>query len=132
MLCGMDLRSLAAIAGRLGREVARRRLVEEISRFFPHWKGSSAEPDLGDPQATDDLLAIIDQIDGSEAKAIPLLRAALKDREWSIRFAAASALGRIGPAAKEALPALWPLLHDEDPIVRDAAREAIKKIELEE
>jgi len=86
-----------------------------------------AEPD--DVLATDYLLAIIEDCGREPRKAIPLLRAALRDRNWSVRLAAANALARIGPAAKEALPALRQLLQDNDQLVRDAAEEAIKSID---
>lgn len=107
---------------------ARRRLAEYISLSIRHSKSSSAGPDTADSQATDDLLLIIEQIDRGGKKAIPLLRAGLKDPEWYVRWAAANALARLGPVAKEALPALRLLLQDKDQIVRDAAEEAIKNI----
>jgi HEAT repeat protein len=75
------------------------------------------------------LLAIIEECGPHAEKAIPLLRVALKDSAWSVRFAAANALARIGPSAKEALPALHRLLQDSDQLVRDSAAEAIKSIE---
>lgn len=45
------------------------------------------------------------------------------------RYMAARALGRIGPAAKEALPVLRDLLDDEDADLTDAISDAVKKIE---
>jgi len=42
--------------------------------------------------------------------------------------AAATALGEIGPAAAPAIPDIEPLLKDQDPKVRSAAAEALKKI----
>jgi HEAT repeat protein len=47
------------------------------------------------------------------------------------RYMAARALGRIGPPAKDALPALRDLLHDEDADLRDTIADAVKKIESE-
>jgi hypothetical protein len=87
------------------------------------------EPEPRDVLATDYLLAIIEDCGRDSLKAIPLLRVALKDRDWSVRLAAANALARIGPSAKEAIPALHLLLQDKDQLVRDAAEEAIKSID---
>jgi len=108
---------------------ARYRVCEEISHYFQHWGIASVPLELGNPQATDVLLVIIEQIEDDEKKAIPLLRAALKDANSSVRLAAVNALRRIGPNATAVLPALWPLLQDKDQIVRNAAEDAIKRID---
>jgi hypothetical protein len=93
-----------------------------------HWGLKVAQPELGDPRATDDLLAIIEPLGRDAKKAIPLLCAALRDADWSVRLAAANALERIGPDAKGSLPTLFMLLEDKDQLVRDAAEEAIRSI----
>ena len=56
----------------------------------------------------------------------------LKHPNAAARAGAAALLGQIGPDAREALPALRLLLKDEDQQVRDAAGEAIKKIDVAE
>ena len=80
---------------------------------------------------------------GPEAKgAVTALIAALKtfpggspaldgpERYYpDVRSLAADALGAIGPAAKEAIPALKEAMADKSPDVRDSATQAIKKIE---
>jgi HEAT repeat protein len=53
----------------------------------------------------------------------------LKDTVVGTRVFAARSLGNIGPAAKDAIPALKKLLEDEDSDVRDAAARGIKKIQ---
>ena len=88
-----------------------------------------AEPRSSQALATDYLLAIIEACDRHAVKAIPLLRVALKDPDWNVRLAAANALARMGPIAKETLPALHLLLQDKNRLVRDAAEEAIKGID---
>lgn len=62
-----------------------------------------------------------------------LRRAILSDSEMAgnHRFMAARALGRIGPAAKAALPDLNDLRYDEDPTLRRHVQEAIAKIEAQ-
>jgi HEAT repeat protein len=50
------------------------------------------------------------------------------NRRVPLRTVAARSLGTIGPAAREAIPALEKLLNDEDYEVRQDAAEAIKKI----
>ena len=61
--------------------------------------------------------------------AVPALIEALKDLDSNILVRAAEALGRIGPEAKEAIPALLPLLKDDIEEVRNVAGAALKKIE---
>ena len=58
--------------------------------------------------------------------------ALLKSANPASRRVAARLLGQLGRLAKEALPDLSLLLQDEDPQVRDAAAEAIKRIEADE
>lgn len=63
------------------------------------------------------------------APAVPSLVAALGEQDVEVRRATASILGRIGPAAREALPALRRALQDPDAEVRLMAKEAQRKIE---
>jgi HEAT repeat protein len=58
-------------------------------------------------------------------EAIPLLLGALEDREAHVRWDAARALGRIGAAAAEGLAAA---VNDKDPVVRQIAADALKRI----
>jgi len=62
--------------------------------------------------------------------AIPVLTETLGDQHWHARWSAASALGKIGPAAKDALAELKKLAEqDQDQRVREAATEAIEKMQ---
>jgi serine/threonine protein kinase len=58
-------------------------------------------------------------------EAIPVLLEALRDREAHVRWDAARALGQIGAAAAEGLAAA---VHDKDPVVRQIAADALKRI----
>lgn len=70
----------------------------------------------------------LENMDPGDAKeAIPALIRALKDREGRVRQWAAKALGKIGPPAREAIPALNEAARF-DP-VRPAAEEAIRQIQ---
>ena len=60
--------------------------------------------------------------------ALPVLISALKDNDRGVRLSAASALGQIGPAAKEAVPALIAALKDKDIWVRRNAASALTRI----
>jgi HEAT repeat protein len=62
--------------------------------------------------------------------AIGLFTAALADERPEVRAAMAQALAEQGPAAKTALPALERALHDREEAVRDAAAEAVSKIDV--
>ena len=62
-------------------------------------------------------------------KVIPQLLAFLQHANAEVRKTAATLLGQMGPDAKESLPALSLLLQDQNQLVRDAAQEAIKRIE---
>ena len=64
------------------------------------------------------------------ANALPDLAEMLRnDSRSRLRAKAATTLGHIGPQAKTAIPALQEALRDESQNVRDAAAEALKKIE---
>ena len=63
---------------------------------------------------------------GPAAKeAIPVLLGAIQDREAHVRWDAARALGQIGAAAAEGLAAA---VNDKDPVVRQIAADALKRI----
>jgi HEAT repeat protein len=59
---------------------------------------------------------------------VPALIEALKDKSINVRQNAAFALGGIGPAAKDAVPALSEALKDHEAIVSSAAEGALKSI----
>jgi hypothetical protein len=56
---------------------------------------------------------------------------ALKDKDERVRQGAATSLGRMGEAARAAVPALIDILKDEDKDVRSQAAGALKKIDPE-
>ena len=55
----------------------------------------------------------------------------LKDDDAAVRIEAASALGKMGSAAKDFIPSLTEALKDKDKDVRYAAQAALKKIQAE-
>ena len=60
---------------------------------------------------------------------VPALAKTLKDEYVVVRQAAAEALGRIGPAAKEAVPALKQAENDPSDDVSEAAADALARVE---
>ena len=60
--------------------------------------------------------------------SVPLLISGLKSPEPVIRREAIVALGRLGPLAKDAVPALKELARGKDVVIRDTANEALKSI----
>jgi HEAT repeat protein len=72
-------------------------------------------------------LARIDPTSAEIARqSVPLLIKGLADSEPRVRTEAAVSLGRLGPLAKDAAPALKTALHDTDEMARDAAEKALK------
>jgi len=61
-----------------------------------------------------------------KAKAVKVMRAALKDKEYVVRAYAVRGLGRIGDASD--IPFILPLLKDPSFEVRKPANEALKKL----
>jgi HEAT repeat protein len=60
---------------------------------------------------------------------VPALIDALLDEEPDVRRSAAEAIGLIGPAADDAIPALTVALGDSNARVAAAAREALAKVQ---
>ena len=56
----------------------------------------------------------------------------LNDVDFMVREWSAHALGFIGPAAEDALPALEAALHDDDSSVKEAVADAIRRIKKDE
>lgn len=67
----------------------------------------------------------------STDKVVPVLVKGLEDKVVDVRVAAVLALGKLGPGAAAAVPALTNLQRDARPAVRDAVVEALKKIKGE-
>jgi HEAT repeat protein len=65
-------------------------------------------------------------------EVVPYLIDLLKDDTWEMRRGSAWMLGKLGPEARDAIPALTEALKDENEVVRQKAAEALKKIEGEE
>lgn len=63
---------------------------------------------------------------------VPSMIFLLKDDEWEMRRGAAWILGKVGPDAKDAIPALTRALKDTNAAVRNKAAESLKKIRGEE
>jgi HEAT repeat protein len=71
----------------------------------------------------------ISDIGADAARAVPHLRALLRSPDAESRGTACGALGAIGFAARGALPDLQRALDDPSPAVRQAARDAITRID---
>lgn len=72
--------------------------------------------------------AALGQIGPKAKAAVPAVAALLKDPDPELRLNAVLALGKIGPGAAEALPALRVLARDSNAVIKNAAKEALKKI----
>lgn len=63
-----------------------------------------------------------------ETDQVHILIRQLQSRDAVVRISVADALGRIGPEAKEAAPALIAALKDQDAFIRNSAAEALGEI----
>ena len=68
---------------------------------------------------------------GMGPEVVPAMIALLKDEVWEMRRGAAWLLGKLGPDAKDAIPALTRALKDPNASVRKKAEEALMKIKGE-
>jgi HEAT repeat protein len=59
---------------------------------------------------------------------VPHMITLLKDEEWEMRRGGAWILGKLGPEAADAVPALTEALKDPSPAVRQKAEESLQKI----
>jgi HEAT repeat protein len=83
--------------------------------------------DSGDVQAATQLLRKVDR--QTRKNAVPTLVAALEGaRDPNHRAELAQVLGRIGPDASAAVPALTAAAKDKEKVVRDAATEALRQV----
>jgi len=103
--------ALALAAGLRRRRTASTHLISLVQR------GSSRERVIG--------CRALGWIGASTA--IPVITAALNERDWKLRVSAAKALGALG--AQSARPQLRYLFADRNPRVREAARRALRRIE---
>ncbi len=112
-----DVRSCVIVA--LDELGAGKTAVPEVSRLIHDREVKVRQPAFN----------YLDRLNAEEImEAIPPLIAALKEPDASIQYRAVGLLARIGPAAKEAIPALSELLRSDNDQVRSRAVEAIKAI----
>jgi len=69
---------------------------------------------------------------GMGPEIVPYIVPLLKDQEWEMRRGGAWLLGKVGPDAEDAVPALTEALNDSNAAVRMKAAEALKRITGEE
>lgn len=78
-----------------------------------------------------DIVALwaLSEITQDRQKLIPYLMEGLKSHRQDVKWGSAVLLGRIGPAARAAVPALQGLLSDLDPVVKHDAAQALEQID---
>jgi HEAT repeats len=84
-----------------------------------------------DPAAREKVLAVVKAFAPEARDVVGPLSAGLRHREAAVRLGAATALGALGSTARAAVPELRALADDPDAGVRDAAAEALKRIQPE-
>src|SRR5262249_40426544 len=83
-----------------------------------------------DPE-TEVKLAALRALGACGKPAVPVLTEALKDLHSEVLVVAAGSLGRIGPEAREAIPGLLLLWKDDEETIKNAAGDALKKIDAD-
>lgn len=78
------------------------------------------------------LFACTNALLGMGKEIVPYMISSLKDDDWQMRRGSAWMLGKLGPNAKDAIPALTEALNDPSEAVRLKAAESLKKIKGEE
>ena len=84
-----------------------------------------------DPAALDKVRAVVQGFAPGTKEMVGPLARGLQHADASVRVGAATALGALGASAKGAVPALRAALDDPDAGVRDAAAQALKRIQPE-
>jgi len=84
-----------------------------------------------DEPANMDIVALwaLAEINPDHSKVIPLLIEGLHAQRTDLRWGSAIILGRMGGEARSALPDLWKLLQDKNPMIRHDAAQAIEQID---
>jgi HEAT repeat protein len=92
--------------------------------------------DVGDAEIRVAVIRALEAVDPRDPRdaqpAIPALSKALAHPDVRVRRAAAEALSRFGPLARDAEPALRRALDDREDVVRKAAAEALINLNLKE
>jgi HEAT repeat protein len=112
--------------------------VREVAATALRRFGATAKPalpqlikllNIGEAEAQEAIIKAITAIGGTETtSAIPALIKSLDSRNVNVRKLAAEALGRMGPLAVSAIPALSDHLQDDDATVRIAISDALLNI----
>lgn len=124
-----------ALVKSLESDNAANRQMAAVLLWFPFLKPKSHEavPALIEALKDDDpdlkcaVLRTIGALAETEV-SLPLFMQSLTDNDAKVRASAASALGKLGPAASQAVPALLGSLTAEDGGVRESAAAAIQEI----
>ncbi len=96
----------------------------DVSKASPLVRAGLSDRNLSVRSAASEALLVV----GPAAGDLPSLLKLLSDRDSSTRTAAATATGRLGAVAKDAVPQLTRLLDDNEAEVRLAAAEALGRI----
>lgn len=80
-------------------------------------------------EARREALLALGGIGGSPELIVPVAVAALADRDSKLVVAACFTLAKLGPAAKDAVPALTKLAQGKDEVLKEQAEKALKAIE---
>jgi len=110
------------------QEHAQERLGDYLSRVLPRFSDRGLDPAQW-PQWAALLFQNFAPSTVSKAELLKFSMDSLKQHDARSRYFGAAWLGFLGPDAKEAVPDLRCLLDDPEPLVREAAKEAIRKIE---
>ena len=102
------------------------RSARDVDQPISHWMETLKSPDRNERKKAIRMLAEKEEID---QKVISGLIGTLNDKYPDVRFEGIVALEKLGPSAKDALPALQKVQADPDKKLRAKATEAVRRIQ---
>jgi HEAT repeat protein len=106
-----------------GMKLLQDALTSDEAAIYPHVVASASHPDANVRRA------VMASLSRGEKKGVPILISGLKDSSVEVRLSAAWALGRLGPDAVDAIPALERRLDDKDSKMREVVERALISID---
>jgi HEAT repeat protein len=103
--------------------------IPELREIARHGRDPKVRPKPFDVEVRPRALDVLCRVDPDSPETLALLISAMQD--VNLRYQVVQELGKLGPKARTALPALFDALEDKDPEVRVAAADVLRKIDFD-